>query len=77
MEGSYHTLIFLKIALFVVAFFPSRNPAFAKIHDPVHTVKMYVAFGACFRTNSVKDGSTRTSGPAAILISSVVDYLKI
>ena len=55
----------MKYALFVVAFFPSNNPVPARIQDPVHTVKMYLAPGACFLRNSMRDGST-ASGVACL-----------
>ncbi len=41
------TLIILNISLFVVARFPSNSPVLDKIHDPVQTVRMCLAFGPC------------------------------
>jgi hypothetical protein len=60
------TTILFENALFVVAFFPFSNPVPARIQDPLHTVKMYFAPGACCFRNSMSDGSIVPPGVAAI-----------
>jgi hypothetical protein len=66
LQSSYsfeRTTIVLNNLLFVVAFFPFSSPVPARIQDPLHTVRMYLAPGACLLRNPMSDGST-ASGAA-------------
>jgi hypothetical protein len=51
-------MISVKAALFVVAFFPFKIPVFAKNHEPVQTLMMYLAPGACPLRNSTMESAT-------------------
>jgi hypothetical protein len=48
----------LKENLFVVAFFPFRTPVPDRIHEPVQTLKIYRAPGACFLMKLISEAGT-------------------